>query len=297
MSLDPLLLKLLAELGLSPERAPDLDEARWRELLQRVSAEYDAQAHGPENQAQRLAHQAAIQSQKMEALGEMAAGIAHEINNPLAVITGKVEQLKRTLESGEAPSPVRLRDLVDKVEKNSRRIVQIIKGLRSFSRDDSKGDATPISTQSLIEDTLTLCRDRLMGGRMQFNLLQPEDAILVKVRPSQISQIILNLLNNAVDACEKVPDPRITLAVAAAPEWVEIRVWDNGPGVSAAIEQKIMQPFFTTKPSGKGTGLGLSISLGIARDHGGSLALDRKVAPSCFVLRLPRLSLEQLRAS
>jgi two-component system sensor histidine kinase HupT/HoxJ len=149
----------------------------------------------------------------------------------------------------------------------------------------------------VIEDTLTMCRDRLMRGKVQFNLEFPGDApdasILIAARTSQISQILLNLLNNALDACERLPGAQVWLNVRTVDERVEIRIWDNGPGVPRAVEDRIMQPFFTTKPNGKGTGLGLSISLGIAREHHGNLELDRTVADSCFVLSLPRRRREE----
>lgn len=276
-------------LGLSPTDAPSPEA--WRELVAQVSREYDESERRSEEQSSRLlARQNSIQSQKMQALGEMAAGIAHEINNPLAVITGKSEQLRRMLDQGVHPPIERLRDFITKVDKNSLRIVQIIKGLRSFARDDSHGELTRVTAQSVAEDTLSLCRDRLMRGRTQFTLQLPESPLYLDARPSQISQILLNLLNNALDACEKLPAPQVTLSISSTPDQVEFRIWDNGPGVPAEVEDRIMQPFFTTKPSGKGTGLGLSISLGIAREHHGQLELDRAVSPSCFVLTLPRYS-------
>ena len=109
-------------------------------------------------------------------------------------------------------------------------------------------------------------------------------------RPVQISQVLLNLLSNALDAVENTENPWIAIEAEAIPEKqeIEIRITDSGPGIPNAVAEKMMNPFFTTKPSGKGTGLGLSISTRIMQEHGGTLRLDRSHPYTQFILRLPR---------
>lgn len=136
--------------------------------------------------------------------------------------------------------------------------------------------------------TLTTERFKAKGIRLYVDIKGQE--MLVNGRDYQISQILINLLNNAYDAVDRIDLPEIHISAFNRGDNVVVQCWDTGPGVSDEVEEKIMLPFFTTKPTGTGTGLGLSISLGIAKVHGGSLSLNRSVANSCFELSLPAKS-------
>lgn len=222
---------------------------------------------------------------KMAALGEMAGGIAHEINNPLAVIIGKARLTSDLLKQAGA-DPKALHNL-DRILYSAERIMKIVAGLRSFSREGENDPFVEASVAGVVNETLAFCQSRIQHAGIALEVVPINETLKMRCRPVAISQILLNLLNNAYDAAKGSPSPWIKLFASETGGFVELRVWDSGPGVPDQIETKIMQPFFTTKEVGKGTGLGLSISSSLAKDHGGSLKLDRKVARSCFVLRIP----------
>ncbi len=230
---------------------------------------------------------------RLATLGETASGIAHEINNPLNVLVGIAELMKNRVEKDGAIEKNKLNEYCDKIINYSMRIATIIKGLRSISRDASQDPFTEISVNNLIDETLVLCRQQFLYRGVQIECKVQSEAILVEGRYAQLSQILMNLLNNAKDAVEGLSAPMIYIEALQEGEFGVIRIWDSGAGVSEEIENKIMNPFFTTKPVGKGTGLGLSISHSIASDHKGSLTLNRKVAASCFELKIPMLAESQ----
>lgn len=227
------------------------------------------------------------QASKLSAMGEMAGGIAHEINNPLAIIVAKVSLIKHMLKSGKVDIPA-LESIATRVEDTTQRIARIIRGLRTISRDGERDAYVNQPLTRIISDTMDLCSERIKDHGIDFKADVAEDVVLT-CRPVQISQVLMNLLANAVDAIDGAPEKWIRIeAQPLAAGGHEISVTDSGPGVPPDLDDKIMQPFFTTKPPGKGTGLGLSISRSIAQDHGGTLFLDRSSPRTRFVLRLPR---------
>jgi len=228
-----------------------------------------------------------VSTSKLTALGEMAGGMAHEINTPLGVIKMRANQLRRLLAQPQFDIEVG-RSMADAIEMTADRIGKIVQGLRSFSRHSEDDLLASESLLTIIDDTLDLCSQRLANQGIGITVAK-FSAIQINCRPAQISQVLVNLLNNAGDAIEVRPDKWIAIEVVEHDDVVDIRVSDSGDGISVEIEQKLFQPFFTTKPIGKGTGLGLSISKGIVAEHGGHLFLDRSRANTCFVVRLPRL--------
>lgn len=225
-----------------------------------------------------------LRSAKMVALGEMASGIAHEINNPLMVIMGKADSLRRTIQS--MPDNEKALADIDKIENTVERIAKIIKGLNIFSR---RADVDPKQIYGLLEivdGTLGLCQQKLNIHQVQVSV-DIDSKIKVYCRPPQISQVLLNLIGNSIDAIQANEDKWIRLSVRDFGNFVEFRVTDSGSQISADIQQKIMQPFFTTKELGHGTGLGLSISKNIVEDHGGHLYYDNEHPNTCFVMTLP----------
>jgi PAS domain S-box-containing protein len=229
----------------------------------------------------------AIASAKMVSLGEMAASIAHEINNPLSVIVGRIQQLSLLAESKNLAKEKLLEGL-EGIESMSNRIARIIRGLRAFARDGMNDPFETKSIQQIVDETIELCQARFRHHEIKLNLELSSVPILIECRPVQISQILLNLLNNSFDAVVGRPEAWVRLECRDQGESVQLRISDSGPAISPGVSAQMMQPFFTTKEIGKGTGLGLSISRGIASSHLGSLTFDPKSKNTTFILTLPK---------
>lgn len=227
-----------------------------------------------------------IQNAKMSALGEMAGGVAHEINNPLSIILGKLDSLEFLYREERNNETAFLREL-EKVKLTSLRIGKIVRGLRAFSRDGSTDPIVNIEVNSIIFDVISLCSEKFASQGIKI-LYDSELNTEIECRPTDISQILLNLLNNAFDAVQNQNSKWIKIEFSTeASEMVCIAVIDSGAGVPVSIRDKIMQPFFTTKSVGKGTGLGLSISKGLAEAHNGELVLDATSIQTKFQIKLP----------
>lgn len=221
---------------------------------------------------------------KLTSLGEMASGIAHEINNPLAIIQSKIFQVSKILD--EKPEYYLAKDHLTKIEQTIFRIQKIVKGLRSFARQADKDPFESVSLKTIIDDTLGLCGEKLAKSNIVVTV-DVDPKLQLDCRPGQISQILMNLLQNATDAIGNGSRKRINIKASIQNHRIYISVSDTGSGIPENIKNKIMQPFFTTKEVGKGTGLGLSISMGIARQHHGNLYLDNNSDLTCFILELP----------
>lgn len=226
------------------------------------------------------------QAAKMSALGEMASSIAHEINNPLQVILGRCELLDMQTETVQ-PDIVAVRATMAMIDKMSQRINRIVRGLQSHARDQRHDPDEQIDLRHIINDTLSLCEQRIRNKVADFSLPEVNDAIYINCRPTQISQVLLNLLNNSYDEVSGTKNSFIRIEVTTTLDAVEIAVVDSGSGIPKDVADKLFTPFFTTKPVGQGTGLGLSLSKSLIEAHGGSLMLDRQSLSTRFVIRLP----------
>lgn len=258
---------------------------RFFELL---SAQLSAVVARQRAQLEARRHLAGLaNASKMATLGEIAAGVAHEINNPLHTLTLTSHLLKRLAHAGQLSGEV-IQPQLDKVETCVQRMATIVSELKEFSRDSSQDDCKRVPLRRVINETLDLCHSRLLSKDVEVKVSEVPDGWEAECRPSQISQVLLNLLNNAFDAVREHKNRWIKLEVLDKGPIFEISVTDSGPGISNDVARRIMDPFFTTKPPGKGTGLGLSISSNIMTDHGGSLALDSTCPNTRFVMMLPK---------
>ncbi|MCX6110920.1 MAG: PAS domain S-box protein [Proteobacteria bacterium] len=226
-----------------------------------------------------------VTSAKMASLGEMAGGIAHEINNPLAIIKGKSELLAKRLGQGTL-DPAKAGADIAAIGATVDRMSKIVQGLRSFSRSCDQDPLERGALGKVIADAIDLCGERFKNADVSLSINCPTDT-LIEARTTQITQILMNLLNNAFDAVQGLPNKWVSVDAKASDASIRISVTDSGPGIDPKLVDRIMEPFFTTKEVGKGTGLGLSISKGIAESHGGTLTYQASGANTGFVLELP----------
>ena len=257
-----------------------------------------------------------IQQEKMASIGLLAAGVAHEINNPIGYITSNLgslekytDKLVRFIEFQEqaiekcADETTRssltemklqikldymitdLRELICESLEGSRRVSKIVQDLQSFSRAESN-ESVPSDLNETLKRTVNMVRNEIKYvAKLE---LQLDDLPKVICRPQQIGQVIMNLLMNAAHSIKH--NGLITLASTQSSTFVEIRVTDNGCGILPEHLEKIFEPFFTTKEAGRGTGLGLAISRDLVKKHGGELLVESSaVSGTTFTVRLPIL--------
>ncbi len=223
-----------------------------------------------------------IQDAKMASLGEMAASIAHEINSPLSIIQGNSEILESSIGDEE-----KIVKCSRKICKTVTRIAKIVKSLKSYSRNGEEDPFEANSLAEIIEDTLELCRKKIINSNIDLHVGDIPDDFVFDCRPTQISQILVNLLNNASDAIENLEEKWIRIEFERKAENFSLSVVDSGKGIPEKILGRLMDPFFTTKEIGKGTGLGLSLSKSIAAEHKGEFFIDKKSKNTKFTILLP----------
>ncbi|SFI02916.1 ATP-binding protein [Modicisalibacter xianhensis] len=243
-------------------------EERTRDLLdsnRRLSAEIDERRRAEAELRQ--AQDELIQAAKLAVLGQMAAGINHELNQPLAAIRAYAENARIFLERGR--SEAASGNLGQIVELTSR-MAEISAQLKQFSR--KSGDSlTAVSAQASFGYALRLYRSRLVDAHVEVIQDWPGEDVWVHADLVRLEQVLVNLIGNALQAMAETPSPRLELTIVQADGWVRLGVRDNGPGIAEAHLGRVFEPFFTTKSTGKGLGLGLSISARIIDDLGGSL--------------------------
>ena len=225
-----------------------------------------------------------INSARLASLGEMAGGIAHEINNPLTIIIGNSSRLIRRMETNSYEQEEFEKSL-KKIEETAFRINNIIEGMRNLIRDDATDTTQQHKVNHLIKDSLGLCQERFSSSGVTLTTKEIDENLKVNCNYQQVGQIIVNLLNNAHDILLKQSHKTIEIEVKNNDQFVFIQIKDNGPGVSD--QSKLFQPFYTTKEIGKGTGLGLSLSKKMANKNNGDLIYKREEDKTVFELSLP----------
>lgn len=229
-----------------------------------------------------------IYSSKMSALGEMAAGISHEIKNPLTAMMLKVDLLREKLRRGVG-SPELSERLLAQIHSDGSRISKIITGLSTLARDNGTAAHEPANVKRIIEEALSLTTERSKRQGIEVHVESIPENLMIECRPAQIFEVLLNLLANAFDAVENLPERWVNVSLHDLGEEIEIGVTDSGKGIPPNVRDKIMQPFFTTKGPKRGTGLGLSISRRLVEMHHGVLELDPRSAHTRFYFRLPKV--------
>jgi signal transduction histidine kinase len=226
-----------------------------------------------------------LQSSKMSALGEMAGGVAHELNNPLAILLINLE----TLSDEAVDMTGKMRTRIERCMATVDRMSYVVKSLLLFAREDANNARKTMSLQELLESASTLFTEKVTHRKIELSLKLPANEIYVSVNPSQISQVLLHLVSNSIEALESQAKKWIAFEVTEEESWVEVSVKDSGPAPGQLDSERIFQPFYTTKPIGHGMGMGLSISKGIVEAHGGTLLYRPSLENTCFTFRLPKL--------
>lgn len=226
---------------------------------------------------------------KFSALGEMAANLTHEINNPLAAILGRCEMLIQTLQRPELPRES-IQKSIETIEFTARRIEKIVKSMRSFSvaRDGDPVEETTVV--SLVDETIDFVQQRFKDYGIRLNVHPVDANLTIECRSTEISQVLLNLLNNAFDAIKENSDRWVEIEVKAFDKYIQVFITDSGKGISQEIANRIFDPFFSTKETQYGTGLGLSISKGLVERHDGTIEIDNNWPHTRFIITLPRQS-------
>jgi len=223
-------------------------------------------------------------SSKLASLGEMASGVAHEINNPLTVIKMLSKKFKRIENVTDAQNlSIKINEMVD-------RISEIIVGMKNISRDGKDLPKTFISLSKIIQDSRVLCRNRFHNEGVDLIIKECSQNIMVHCVPVQMSQVFLNLLNNAFDAIIELnlrKDKWIKVETVVVDNKIRINIIDSGTGIPKEVATKILEPFYTTKSAGEGTGLGLSISKRIVERHQGEIFIDDNHKNTCVSILLP----------
>ncbi len=224
-----------------------------------------------------------IQSEKMSAIGQLIAGIAHDLNNPLASVVGFADFLS------ELPDvPPNLREPLSVIHEEADRASNIVKNLLSFARKQDR-QRRPTALQPLLDATFVLLRNQLMATRVEARMEVEPDLPMPSIDGNQMQQVFVNLIHNAAQAIASTARPGTILVRAR--RWMDgvaVDVIDDGPGMSESLASQAFDPFFTTKPEGQGTGLGLSISQGIVKEHGGRISLfTEEGRGSTFTVQLP----------
>ncbi|MBI5473883.1 MAG: PAS domain S-box protein [Ignavibacteriae bacterium] len=235
---------------------------------------------------QRQLEQQLMHSQKMESMGTLAAGIAHEVGNPLTSISSIVQVVQRTITDDFAKEKLSL------VQSQVHRITKIIRDLVDFSRP-SNYQLQPTNIVNNLKEAVEIVKMAKKARNVKFNIRVDDEAPLLSLVPDQISQVFINILLNGVDAMEG-REGKIDIVVNKDASHVRIALTDNGCGISEEHLQKIGEPFFTTKPVGQGTGLGLWVSQGIIRSFRGDVRLKSvRGQGTTFTIILPLNSREE----
>jgi PAS domain S-box-containing protein len=274
---------------------PGREHAWWvwsdRGVFDEQGTLVEVQAVGRDNTEVRRSQQQLTQSAKMATLGEMATGLAHEINQPLNVMRMAIVNVLKRLGNGDAQIDY-LTEKLQRIDTQVQRATRVVDHMRVFGRR-SEIEQQPFDPSQAVEGTLSLLGEGLRGKGVELRITPADVQVQIKGYVDQLEQVLINLMVNARDALlskrEKHPEFRPWIAVHCEQDSRHVRIWveDNGGGIDPRLLERIFEPFFTTKPIGVGTGLGLSVSYGIVENMGGRLSVANGEHGAKFCVELP----------
>lgn len=240
-----------------------------------------------------LSLQEMAQISKLADIGMLAAGVAHELNNPLMIVQGFAENLEMLLNRPEIKRE-ELRRQAKQIQSATERMSRIIKQMSRMVRS-SEVQMSLVQVRDFVQNVLQFIQYKVKQSQVQISVELPENCA-VKCDQSKVEQVILNIVSNAIHALESCPEETREIRVRCQiSKWIDIEIWNNGPPIPKEVQDKVMTPFFTTKDVGKGTGLGLPVSVGIMKAHGGSLRFASHAQEgTTFTLRFPPVASNEL---
>lgn len=267
-------------------RAPknQIDHVKLLKLLSGQAAAELLREHSEKNLSDQRVGIAT--ASRLSAVGELAGTIAHEINTPLSLITGKAEFLEKLVAQGKA-EPSKVLETSAKIKSTALQIGKIVEGLRSISRNSENDPFKPIALYELVKQTTEFCGHKLRKNGVRLTVEPIPRDLTIECRAIEIQQILVNLINNAVDAIEKLEEKWINLEFHRHGDTAQISLTDSGFGIPKSVQEKMFEPYFSTKEPGRGTGLGLSISRRLVEQHHGQLYIDNDYPNTKFVIVLP----------
>ncbi len=222
-------------------------------------------------------------TQKLANLGEMFAGIIHDINNPLMMIEANAKRVKKLIDHEEGI------DLLNKIEMSSQKISKIVKGIKVYIGQEGVGEPKfRENLGSIIDDALTICENQLKDQRVAVVIDPQFQNIKIPCHFTQIFQVFVNLISNSIDAIAPLSEKLIEIMCEDHPDFVIVRFSDSGNGIPKEIQEKIFAAFFTTKERGVGSGLGLSLCRKILETHGGELSIVNQAKNTTFILKFKK---------
>ena len=236
-----------------------------------------------------------LQTERRAAVGEMTASITHQLNNPLAIIRGGTELISKLLKA-EQIDKEKIQLLNTRISATAARMNKTIRSLLNFSRGEEKEKAIHTVRETL-DEALVLCEDLAKSAGVE--LLVGDFSSKYKINGSmiQLAQVFLNLINNAIYEVKNTTESWVRVSVKEVDQHIVISVVDSGAGISEEMAEKILDPFYSTKPEGEGTGLGLSLANKIVREHGGILQIDTTAKNTTFLVILPLVTQEAVVAA
>ena len=230
-----------------------------------------------------LEKQKSVHNAKLASLGELAASVAHEINNPLGIISGYTEILQVLL-----PSTTQVSPKLDAISKSVNRIAHIVRSLKKYSQTDTQKEHAKLRLHDIFEEAITLVGPKLKRYDVEL-ITNIEKDCSVMGNEIELEQVFINLINNSLDAIKTNDTKWIKVEVAETDFAVKVAFVDSGTGIPESLQERIFEPFYTSKETGEGTGLGLSIVRGILMDHKAKIELDKHCENTRFDLSFPRI--------
>lgn len=259
--------------------------------LWRFLASYDSALKIVDSQRAQI-----FEQNRFNSLVRFAGGVAHEINNPLTIIHTRTSSLRKHIEA-ENFKAADFYNSLEVIENSTRRIADVVKSLAIFAREGRGESFTTTEVNDFISRAMRTIKDNILGDELPLNLDLTPKRHVVRINESNLWQVVMNVLFNAIDAAKRSAKPELWVSTSLNQDRIEIRIRDSGPGVSRDLESQIYLPFFTTKGVGQGAGLGLAVALSVVKEHQGDLKIDRNIGPSCFLISLPVTRLDGPLAS